>query len=147
MEQIICNFLWHSQSQSRVHWVNWDDICRTLEEGGLGIRRMSLIQDCLHGKCFKEDRYGQDLQDPNFFEEERSSISAIALLFGNPLSNIYPVSLNYRNGLWVVEILVSGPTTGLERLYMAINPCDIRLKLRDAVRILSNLLPIHLHDK
>lgn len=50
VEQIICNFLWHVQGNSRAHWIKWEDICLPIEQGGLGIKRLSLIQSCLHGK-------------------------------------------------------------------------------------------------
>lgn len=95
-----------------------------MEEGGIGIRRIALIQDCLHGKLTWQVlpgvRYGRNLPDPNFIVKEFSSTSIIALLFGNPLSDTYPVFLNYRNGLLAVEISVFGATTRLDRLYMAI---------------------------
>lgn len=57
-----------------------------MEEGGIGIRRIALIQDCLHGKLTWQVlpgvRYGRNLPDPNFIVEEFSSTSIIALLFG-----------------------------------------------------------------
>lgn len=61
VEQIMCNFRWHVQGQSRVHWVKWEDICMPTEEGGLGIRCLSLIQDWLHGKLMWQVLQGSSL--------------------------------------------------------------------------------------
>lgn len=61
VEQIICNLLWHAQCRTHTHWVKWEDICLPTEEGGLGIRRLALIQDCLHGKLMWQVLQGTSL--------------------------------------------------------------------------------------
>lgn len=50
IEQIMCNFLWSSRGEHRIHWICWESVCRPTDEGGLGIKRLSDIQNCLHGK-------------------------------------------------------------------------------------------------
>lgn len=45
------NFLWGgSEDTYRIPWVSWDNICKTKEEGGLGIKNLGLFNKALLGK-------------------------------------------------------------------------------------------------
>lgn len=61
-EQIICNFLWHIQSNSRTYWVKWQEVCSPIEKGDLGIKRLSLIQSCIHDKLMFQVLQGTSLR-------------------------------------------------------------------------------------
>ncbi|KAL9661558.1 hypothetical protein QQ045_026382 [Rhodiola kirilowii] len=47
IERLMRNFIWDRGSTSRHHWINWDSICKPKDEGGLGIRKLTEVKDCL----------------------------------------------------------------------------------------------------
>ncbi|KAL9679486.1 hypothetical protein QQ045_017349 [Rhodiola kirilowii] len=44
INSLLSNFIWDSGGQSRRHWVNWPDICKSKQCGGLGIRNLKDIR-------------------------------------------------------------------------------------------------------
>ena len=51
LEKIIRDFLWNSnKSGNGPHWVNWDEVCRPKQEGGLGIRPLRAMNKALQTK-------------------------------------------------------------------------------------------------
>ncbi|KAL9665856.1 hypothetical protein QQ045_000177 [Rhodiola kirilowii] len=44
ISSLLSNFIWDSGGQSRHHRVNWSDICREKQAGGLGIRHLDAIR-------------------------------------------------------------------------------------------------------
>ncbi|KAJ6843370.1 uncharacterized protein M6B38_296285 [Iris pallida] len=50
LESIMANFLWNAKDNHRRHWIAWDKVCRTLDEGGLGVRSLFQIMNALHAK-------------------------------------------------------------------------------------------------
>ncbi|KAJ6813372.1 uncharacterized protein M6B38_143775 [Iris pallida] len=50
LESIMANFLWNAKGNHRRHWIAWDKVCRTLDEGGLGVRSLLHIMNALHAK-------------------------------------------------------------------------------------------------
>ena len=52
LDRINRNFLWgHSTTQTRVHLVNWDQVCRPKKNGGLGIKKTSHMNQALLAKA------------------------------------------------------------------------------------------------
>ena len=50
LEKLQREFLWHgTRSQKKLHFVDWDSICK-LKEGGLGIRLLKKMNQALLGK-------------------------------------------------------------------------------------------------
>ncbi|KAE8687812.1 Beta-adaptin-like protein A [Hibiscus syriacus] len=48
---LMSNFLWgESSSKNRNHWVSWQAVCKPLEDGGLGILNLNIINRALLGK-------------------------------------------------------------------------------------------------
>lgn len=46
MESIFAKFLWGGlELAKKIHEVNWDEICKPLDEGGLNIRRVKDINN------------------------------------------------------------------------------------------------------
>uniref|UniRef100_A0A7C9AA13 Reverse transcriptase domain-containing protein n=1 Tax=Opuntia streptacantha TaxID=393608 RepID=A0A7C9AA13_OPUST len=51
LERIMRDFLWNSNSSCNgLHWVNWDEVCRPKQEGGLGIRPLRVMNEALKTK-------------------------------------------------------------------------------------------------
>lgn len=50
MEGIMRAFLWNQNGQHRTHWVSWERVTTSKEEGGLGIRKICDTMYGLHGK-------------------------------------------------------------------------------------------------
>ncbi|KAJ6844953.1 uncharacterized protein M6B38_288325 [Iris pallida] len=50
LDSIMANFLWNAKDKHRRHWIAWDKVCRTLDEGGLGVRSLVQIMHALHAK-------------------------------------------------------------------------------------------------
>ncbi|KAL9683059.1 hypothetical protein QQ045_014873 [Rhodiola kirilowii] len=50
ISSLFASFLWDNNGQKRRHWVNWTDICRPHEAGGLGIRNLNNVRKALHYK-------------------------------------------------------------------------------------------------
>ncbi|XP_058783098.1 uncharacterized protein LOC131657751 [Vicia villosa] len=51
LESIFKQFLWGGgENERKINWVKWDKVCRPIEEGGLGIRRLGLFNSALLGK-------------------------------------------------------------------------------------------------
>ncbi|KAL0415891.1 UNVERIFIED_CONTAM: putative mitochondrial protein [Sesamum latifolium] len=40
---MMADFLWHNKGTRRVHWIAWNKLCMSKEEGGLGLRKLSLF--------------------------------------------------------------------------------------------------------
>jgi hypothetical protein len=44
MSKIICRFWWAQQDKERkMHWVSWEQMCKTKEKGGLGYRDLHMF--------------------------------------------------------------------------------------------------------
>lgn len=51
MEGLIGDFSWNDvEEHGRYHLVDWDSVCRSLEMGGLGIRKIKYDNQVLCGK-------------------------------------------------------------------------------------------------
>ncbi|XP_028122358.1 uncharacterized protein LOC114319532 [Camellia sinensis] len=47
-DKLQANFLWGgSESKKPIHLVKWDDITKNVKQGGLGVRRVRLVNDCM----------------------------------------------------------------------------------------------------
>ena len=60
LEKIMRDFLWNTrENDNAVYQVNWDEICRPRQKGGLGIRPLRVMNDALKTKwlwrCTKEE--------------------------------------------------------------------------------------------
>jgi len=60
LAKIMRDFLWNSNDIGNgLHWVNWNEVCRPKQEGGLGIRPLHVMNEALKTKCLwrflKED--------------------------------------------------------------------------------------------
>ena len=52
MEKLQRDFLWNGiGGEPKKHLVNWAKVCRPLQVGGLGIRRLGNFNSALLGKC------------------------------------------------------------------------------------------------
>ncbi|KAL0378890.1 UNVERIFIED_CONTAM: putative mitochondrial protein [Sesamum radiatum] len=40
IEAMLADFWWHSKGERRTHWVGWNKLCRSKQDGGLGFREM-----------------------------------------------------------------------------------------------------------
>jgi len=48
------DFLWNTNEYGNgLHWVNWDEVCRPKQKGGLGIRPLRLMNDTLNTKWLR----------------------------------------------------------------------------------------------
>ena len=46
LEQILANFLWGSSDFGpRFHWIKWIQLCKPIEEGGVGVRSLQNVFD------------------------------------------------------------------------------------------------------
>ena len=60
MEKLQRYFLWNGISgEPKIHLVNWAKVCRPLQVGGLGIRRLENFNSALLGKWLQ--RYGMEI--------------------------------------------------------------------------------------
>ena len=60
MEKLHRDFLWNGISgEPKIHLVNWAKVCRPLQVGGLGIRRLENFNSALLGKWLQ--RYGMEI--------------------------------------------------------------------------------------
>lgn len=50
LEKLLATFLWSRKGIAKFPWIAWKKICRPIEHGGLGIRRLDHIAKSLHGK-------------------------------------------------------------------------------------------------
>lgn len=51
MDQLFKNFYWRgTQTDSNIHWVDWDTVCNRKFESGLGLRKMGLLNQVLLAK-------------------------------------------------------------------------------------------------
>jgi len=51
LEKIMTDFLWNTNDNGNgLHWVNWDEVCHPKQEGGLGIRRLRIMNEALKTK-------------------------------------------------------------------------------------------------
>ncbi|KAL9674864.1 hypothetical protein QQ045_003063 [Rhodiola kirilowii] len=50
INSMFASFLWDNNEQKRRHWINWSDVCRPKEAGGLGIRNLTDIRRAHHYK-------------------------------------------------------------------------------------------------
>ncbi|XP_058725767.1 uncharacterized protein LOC131597068 [Vicia villosa] len=51
LESLFKQFLWgENEDERKVNWVNWDKVCKPLEEGGLGFKNLRAFNDALLGK-------------------------------------------------------------------------------------------------
>lgn len=50
LEKSMRAFLWNSKGQHRKRWISWSHICRSMAEGGLGIRSLTQVMTALHAK-------------------------------------------------------------------------------------------------
>lgn len=51
IERIQANFLWRgSELKRKVHLVSWLEATKSKENGGLGIKRIKVVNDCLLAK-------------------------------------------------------------------------------------------------
>ncbi|KAE8717060.1 hypothetical protein F3Y22_tig00110065pilonHSYRG00307 [Hibiscus syriacus] len=51
LNSIMANFLWGGGiGKNKIHWVNWEEVCKPKNEGGLGVRNLSCMNRALLGK-------------------------------------------------------------------------------------------------
>ncbi|KAL9688438.1 hypothetical protein QQ045_032859 [Rhodiola kirilowii] len=50
IERLMRNFIWDRGSSTRHHWINWDLICKPKDEGGLGLRKLTEVKECMLSK-------------------------------------------------------------------------------------------------
>ncbi|KAE8671815.1 kinase-related family protein [Hibiscus syriacus] len=51
LNSIMSNFLWGGGNGiKKIHWVKWDDVCKSKTEGGLGVRNLIFMNRALLGK-------------------------------------------------------------------------------------------------
>lgn len=44
LQQLCAKFWWgSSHDKKKIHWMNWDALCKSKEEGGLGFRNLHLF--------------------------------------------------------------------------------------------------------
>jgi len=52
LEKTMRDFSQHTnENGSGLHWVKWGEVCRTKQEGGLGIRPLRVMNEALKTKC------------------------------------------------------------------------------------------------
>ncbi|KAL9663483.1 hypothetical protein QQ045_018870 [Rhodiola kirilowii] len=50
MTSLMASFVWDAGDAKRKHWIGWERLCRSREEGGLGLKNPRGIMHALHGK-------------------------------------------------------------------------------------------------
>jgi len=51
LEKIMRDFLWNSNDNGNgLHWLNWNEVCRPKQQGGLGIRPLRVMNEALKTK-------------------------------------------------------------------------------------------------
>lgn len=154
LEQLIINFLWHSQGEKRIHWIYWDYVCRPKEEGGLGIRRLSDIQRCLHRMLMcmvlKGDTFWGRFAQTKYFRGHQFVKKSVN-------SPLWDSIVSHENclrsiGQWVVG---HGDVSFWNDNWLGTSlggplPFDIQLIVHDALTLLEQFrpyIPAHLEGK
>nr|XP_027072034.1 uncharacterized protein LOC113696849 [Coffea arabica] len=61
LEKVMADFLWGSTDLGpKFHWISWGDLCRSKEEGGIGVRSMAKVYDAFSIKLwwnFRQKHY------------------------------------------------------------------------------------------
>lgn len=154
IEQIMSHFLWNSRGERRMHWVNWDAVCSPKEEGGLGVRRLAHIQQGLHGKLMwlvlqGDTLWGRFARSKYFRGNYCVSKHTTSPLWNSIASHESTLrsigqwvvgrgDISFWSDNWLGEVL-EGPL-----------PCDVNLKVREAISMLPHLrdyIPGPLEDK
>ncbi|KAL0463415.1 UNVERIFIED_CONTAM: hypothetical protein Slati_0229100 [Sesamum latifolium] len=50
IEGMMADFLWHNKEHRHIHWIAWDKLCMSEEDGGLGLRKLQLFNHALVAK-------------------------------------------------------------------------------------------------
>lgn len=61
LEQILANFLWSSDFGPRFHWIKWIQLCKPIEEGGVGVRSLQNVFDAFSLKLWSNFRQRRSL--------------------------------------------------------------------------------------
>ncbi|KAL0431412.1 UNVERIFIED_CONTAM: putative mitochondrial protein [Sesamum radiatum] len=43
----MADFLWHNKDVRKIHWLAWDKVCASKEEGGLDLRKMCAFNQAM----------------------------------------------------------------------------------------------------
>ncbi|KAL0378315.1 UNVERIFIED_CONTAM: hypothetical protein Sradi_3137000 [Sesamum radiatum] len=103
IESMFADFFWGGGLVSKIHWLSWERLCRTREEGGLGFRRLRESNIALLAKqawrvSFSRDGTLHDVIGQKYF----------------PLSNFFEArlgskpSFTWRSLLGTRELLIAG---------------------------------------
>ncbi|KAL0444545.1 UNVERIFIED_CONTAM: hypothetical protein Slati_2177200 [Sesamum latifolium] len=50
IESMMTDFLWHNKALRRVHWLSWDKLCVSKQEGGLGFHKLGAFNRAMLAK-------------------------------------------------------------------------------------------------
>ncbi|WJX73641.1 hypothetical protein P8452_57400 [Trifolium repens] len=112
------NFLWGgANNKSKIAWVKWVDVCRSKEDGGLGVKNLRLMnialltkwrwrlltsQDSLFSLVLKA-KYGENIGfSPNLSQERNKSIAS---LWWKDVCDLGRIS-SIDDGDWCNEIMI-----------------------------------------
>ncbi|KAL0448320.1 UNVERIFIED_CONTAM: putative mitochondrial protein [Sesamum latifolium] len=50
LEGLMADFLWHNKDVRRIHWLSWNKLCVSKNEGGLGFRKLGAFNRAMLAK-------------------------------------------------------------------------------------------------
>lgn len=135
------NFLWHSRGEKCIHWVWWDSVCRPIEEGGLGIRRLSHIQRCLQRNlmwlALKGDTLWGRFARAKYLKGNRFMVRSSSSPLWESIVSQEPCLRSI--GLWIIgrgQVSFWGDSW-LGSVLDGLSPCDLNLTVQQALPVIN----------